>query len=831
MLRCTGDVVTLTPLNALRLSFAVTLLSLSAFFLLGIFLGETLDVAPPVLALFAVASILTVALSVTLGRTPKPALLSLVLVLGALRAGPPEVVAALAAYQDRPIAVDGVVTSDPEAAGLAIKFRLRVERVRPGEEWVQVLDDVLVTLEAPAELIRERERPSVRYGDRLLLEGALQAPPELKDFDYPAYLARQGITYVMYFPGVTLVGEDEGSFFYGGLSRVRRSFARSLEMVVPEPQAAVGQALLLGMRDNLPDDLVEKFRVTGTSHLLAISGLHVGILLGLSLAASQWALGRRRQIYLIAPLILVWMYALIAGMSPSVTRAALMGSVYLAAYAVGRPKSILPALGLAAAIMVAAHPNILWRVSFQLSFAAIAGIALFAEPLRDRIRALYESRLPDGAVSAALGALSIATAMTVATTLATLPLAAFYFGRIALAGLPATVLSLPALPLVLTAHALAGGVGLVSSFVALPFGWLAWVATAYITGLVSLFAQLPGASFETGNFGPPLVWAYYGGFAIWYGARSLRLVGGFRELALRSVGDTELRVPQRAVPWWALAVAGAVAALVWIAALSLPDGRLHVTFADVGQGDAVLITTPRGQHILVDGGPDPVLVAGLVGNVLPFWDRDIELAVLTHPHADHVAGLTEVLRRYNVANILERDTQYDKPSYAAWRQAVAEEGAAVTRASAGQVIATSDGVLLQVLSPTETLLRKTASDVDNASVVLRLVYGDVSFLLTGDIFSEAESAMLARNAQVQSTVLKVAHHGSRSSSSEEFLRRVAPAAAVVSAGEDNRYGHPHPEAMQILARLMRMDRVFVTKDDGDIEFVTDGKRLTVRMGR
>ena len=129
----------------------------------------------------------------------------------------------------------------------------------------------------------------------------------------------------------------------------------------------MGQALLLGLRQDLPEDLVDDFRSTGTSHVLAISGLHIGILLGLSLADSRGVLGRRRQLYLILPLILIWLYALISGMSPSAARAAIMGTVVLAALLVGRPHSVVPALGFAAALMVAVNPNVLWSISFQLS--------------------------------------------------------------------------------------------------------------------------------------------------------------------------------------------------------------------------------------------------------------------------------------------------------------------------------------------------------------------------------------------------------------------------------------------------------------------------------
>ena len=806
----------------------MTLLALAVTFLAGVVVADRLDIPVSALGMFALAFVLVAALQVSVRRTPLPAFLLLLLILGALRVelnGDDPASALVAYHSRRPLQVQGVVVGDPDAAGAATRFRLAVDRIRPEDDWIKASGEVLVTLREPAELVRTRERPYIRYGDTLLLEGVLQAPPTLEEFDYPAYLARQGIGSVMSFPQATLLDVGGGNPFYRWLYSTRRAVADSLAEVVPEPQASLGQALLLGMREHLPPDLVEKFRTTGTSHLLAISGLHVGILLGLSLGASAWALGRRRHLYLMAPLVLMWLYALVAGMSPSVARAAIMGSVYLAALALGRPRSVLPALGLAATVMVAIAPDVLWSVSFQLSFAAMAGIAVFTDPVVSWLQARLGAR-PDAPRASVSQFIALTVAMTIAATVATLPLVAFYFERVSLVGIPTTALSLPAMPLVLVTQAVAGLVGLVSTTVALPFGWLAWLATAYLTAMVGLFARLPAASVETGRIAPLLVWAYYGLLVLWFGRSRLKPLAAGTVDRLRE-STSGLPLTGRTVPWWVLLPAVSVAALLWTAALSMPDGRLHVAFADVGQGDAVLITTPGGQHVMVDGGPDPLEAARLLGGRLPFWDRSVDLVVLTHPHRDHVAGLTEVLRRYDVAYVLERRFPHDSPEYQAWRRAVEDEGAVVIQAQPGQVVTIDDGVFIQVLGPPETLMRGTDSDVDNASVVLRLVYRDVSFLLTGDMFHEAESALLAQDAPIDSDVLKVAHHGSRSSSIAAFLESVSPAVAVISAEEDNRFGHPHAETVEALLKHVAEDALLLTSERGTIEFVTDGRRLEV----
>ena len=260
----------------------MTLLFLSAAFLLGVISATHMQASVAALALFAVASVLMLALILTFRRSPFPALLLLALLLGMLRMETfdRDGVSALAVYYSRlPVAVTGVVSGDPEAAGTATSFRLRVNEIRRGHLSEPVTDRrsvVLVTLRETSELVQSRTEPYFRYGDRLLLEGPLKAPPDLEDFNYPAFLARQGIGEVMSFPEATLLGEGEGSAFYRWLYGLRRRIAVSLTQVVPEPQASVGQALLLGIRDDLPEEMVDDFRATGASHLLAISGLHMG---------------------------------------------------------------------------------------------------------------------------------------------------------------------------------------------------------------------------------------------------------------------------------------------------------------------------------------------------------------------------------------------------------------------------------------------------------------------------------------------------------------------------------------------------------------------------
>ena len=594
----------------------------------------------------------------------------------------------------------------------------------------------------------------------------------------------------------------------------------------------MGQALVVGLRDGLPDDLRDDFRSTGASHLLAISGLHLAVVLGMSLAVSRRLLGKRSQFYLLAPLALMWIYALVSGMSPSVTRAAIMGSIYLAAISVGRPRSALPALALAAALMVLVNTGALWSISFQLSFAAMAGIALLAEPLAARIRPALAGVPGPAALPESLQApISIMVALTMAATVATLPLVGFYFQQVSLVSVPVTLLALPALPAILLTQGAAALVGLANEGLAQPVGWLAWVLTSYLTELVRGIAAIPGTSLRIGELPTWPVWAYYGLLALLLpGGPGLRRVLRTGREALTSPPSVPL-LGSRGVPLLVVALVGAIAALVWIAALSERDSKLSVAFIDVGQGDAIFISTPGGHQVLIDGGSDPLEAVQFLGERMGFGDRSLDLVVLTHPHNDHVNGLLEVLARYEVGNVLERQAAHDAAPYLAWRQAVTDEGARVIQAEAGQVLVFDDGVYLEVLGPPDRLLCGTSSEVNDASVVLKVVYGEVSFLLPGDASAAAESAIATRSASLDSDVLKAAHHGSRTSSSPAFLDAVSPAVAIISVGQDNRFGHPHPEALDTLLRHVSPDMLFTTRDRGTIEFVTDGQTLTLKTER
>ncbi|MCD6568032.1 MAG: MBL fold metallo-hydrolase [Dehalococcoidia bacterium] len=270
-----------------------------------------------------------------------------------------------------------------------------------------------------------------------------------------------------------------------------------------------------------------------------------------------------------------------------------------------------------------------------------------------------------------------------------------------------------------------------------------------------------------------------------------------------------------------------VSILVWSLVFTLPDGKLHVSLLDVGQGDAILVQTPSGQNILIDGGPDSQKLNLELGCRIPFWDRTMDLVISTQPHADHVTGLVEVLQRYEVKQVLWSDIDYDSFIYREWLDLIEEGGIERCVARRGQEIDLGDGIKMEVLNPPVELFRGTSSDVDNNGVVLKLSWNKVSFLFTADIRKEAEFELIKGRPGLRSTVLKVAHHGSVTSTSPQFLAVVEPEVAAISVGADNNFGHPGHEVVERLVEMVGENNLFRTDEDGTIEFITDGERLWV----
>ncbi len=666
--------------------------------------------------------------------------------------------------------------------------------------------------------------PVVTPGSRVEVEGRLLPPP---DSPYGAYLERIGAVGTLRASVLRLVpGPVEPPHV---LEDVRRAAAAALARVLPEPEAGLAAGILIGLRDRVDRELAADFTTAGVSHVVAISGWNIAIVAA-AVAAVAGSLDRRRRSVLTIAAIVV--YVAFSGASPSVVRAGAMAGVVLLARESGRAGRAAAALGWAVVLLLAADPALIADAGFQLSSLATAGLIAWATPLGTRIGALGGGRVP-GWLAESLG-------VSLAAQAATLPVVLATFGRLALISPVANLFIVPVVPIAMATGALALGAGLlVAAGAPMALGaalaFPGWIALALMVGIGSASADVPFASAE---LAPPANLAAAAGatFAIgwleWRRRRPKRVARGAPAPGKRTLPAIRLPRPRHRATRTAVLLLAASLVVAGAAATQRPAGVASVTILDVGQGDAILVEGSRGGRLLVDGGPDPDRLLIELDRRLPPWDRRIDAVVLTHPHEDHVAGLPLLLERFAVGRTFEPGMRGPGPGYEAWDRTLGSRGTTHALLAAGDRL-TVDEVVLDVLWPRPGEVPPeppdTGTGINNVSIVLLGSIEGRRFLLTGDIEEEVDPELREQLARVD--LLKVAHHGSRTASTDAFLASVDPTVAVTSAGAGNRYGHPAPETIERLEATGA--HVFRTDRDGavTVAFERGGLRVSTTGGR
>lgn len=741
---------------------------------------------------------------------------TLAFVLGALRcmAAIPSLddPAWVAHYNDRGwVTLEGVVRDYPDARDTWTALTLDVEGLALEDQNHPAHGTVLV---------RAPRFPEYDYGDRLLVSGLLETPPELEGFPYRTYLASRGIYSVLERPQIEQIARDQGSIMRRAMFDLRDRARDLIARLVPDPEASLLQGILLGIRSGIPSKLYDDYNATGTSHIIVISGVNITIVAGLFTYLFGRLLGKHRAYWLVMTGILF--YVILVGADPVVVRAGVMGVLFVTAIRLGRAATAYVSLLTSVIFLTLINPHSLWDVGFQLSFAATLSLILFAPPLKDAFERALARVVPQERARLWVYYLNDALIVTLAAQVLVVPLILHTFGRVSLVAPLANLLILPLQPPIMILGGLATIVGLLPPLepVAQAIAWAPWLGLAYTNAVVRWMADWPFASLQVNIPGAGWLMGFYG------------LLGGVWLLRSRErTGNrTWSRIAGRLPTGLVLGGLLLAAILGGLAVGQLPDGRLRVSFLDVGQGDAILITTPLGQQILVDGGPSPAALTAALGREMPFWDRSIDLVVMTHPDADHITGLATVLERYQVGTWLDNGSGDEDAVYLACLDLLAEGGVARHVASDGLRADLGQGLTLEVIHPPAEAFAGAGASSNNNSLVQRLTWQQISFLLTGDLEAEGERSLLRSGHDLAADVLKVAHHGSGGSSTGEFLAAVDPDYALISVGADNRFGHPESAVLQ---RLEQLGSVTVLRTDkqGTVTFVTDGQRLWVETER
>ena len=639
------------------------------------------------------------------------------------------------------------------------------------------------------------ETAAVGEGQRVSAELKLSRPRGFRNpggFDYPAFLRREGILLVGSGRAESLAAltADEPPWPV----RVKRWAVAAIGAHLPETSAALLAGLILGEKKGLPPETDEAFRRAGVYHILAVSGFNVALLAS-SVFFVLSALGiSRRATAMTAGAALVG-FALVVGGQASVLRATVMGLLLLAAMLLDRKSQLMNAVALAALALLAWRPGDLWDPGFQLSFAATAGIIYLAPVITAWLAARGWPAWLATAVAVSVGAQAAVT-----------PVMLIHFNQLSLIGIAANLIVVPLAAVATTIGMLALLVALASAVGADVIFQALWLVLVALRVAVWAAAAVPAAMIHL----PAPGWA---AIFTW-------------SVALALVPFLGARRWTRTAAAACLTAALALSIWPWV---KPGDGRLRITFLDVGQGDAILVELPEGRRLLVDGGPAGARRLDVGERVVaPYlWNRPaarVDAIAVTHSDTDHSGGLRAVLTRFRVGELWENGRW--GPGSEETLRAAERSGACRRTLVAGQRI-WFGSALVTVLNPDGTLpFDEPAPDGENEqSLVLRLDWRGFSLLLTGDLGRPGEERVLASHAPVRALALKVGHHGSRFSSTDEFLAATRAAVAVISVGARNPFRHPTPEALGRLeaagARIYRTDR------DGAVVLETDGVTLWI----
>lgn len=704
--------------------------------------------------------------------------------------------------------VEGTVLYEPEFYNERTRLYIEAKRVHAGDDSREASGTVLLTMLGRPAIELDRG-DSVRFLSPLREPWRYGNPGE---FDYKEWLNNRGI-YVTGFlknPGLLVKTSEGKPGLWKTIELFRGRIRAGIDGAGPGNPGLL-KALIISEPAGIPKDVKDAFIKTGTWHVVSISGLHIGIVALFSYTVFSFILRRSERLTLainarkaamvlsLAPVVI---YGLLAGMPVPTQRSVVMAVVFVLAYAAGRGKDFHNALALSALAILALAPYSLWDASFQLTFAALFAI-VYLEP---RLRAFIP--IPDPEQMKKSGRLALffykkalpVLLATLSASIGTSPILAWHFHQVSLTGLFANGAVLPISSVIvplLVVYAVTTQLwpGLASVFL-----FMADKSLDIVIHVVNAFAALPYSS-------------------VWAGTPDMAGIIVFYVLVLSLVN---FRVDKR-YRYAAFVLPAAYLALYGFSHYYPDDGRLRVTFVSIGQGDSILAQFPDNRTMLVDGGGQYNSDFDTGEKVLAplLWKKGIsriDYLVLSHAQLDHIGGLAFIAENFDIGEFWWNGDG----SLGRLGEILNKKGVPVKVVDGSSMVVKAGGACVTALGPSKSF----AGSENDKSLVIKIGYGEKSFLLTGDIEEAGEAELLKRD--ITADVLKAPHHGSRGSSTIEFLKKVRPSYVVVSAGLHNSFGFPHEETLQrygsVGASVLRTDL------DGAVSIATDGKNMDISAG-
>jgi competence protein ComEC len=720
------------------------------------------------------------------------------------------------------IALEGIVDQPPQRSPTGTRLLIRSEKVILSDRHLPVEGDLLLFL--------KEERDPFDVGNRLRFLCKLYPPRGFHNpggFSYERHLAFEGIHTLGFLSmknGCLKIGEGFKNRLLLRVESWRNHIRDFLTRKASPPSSNIFQALILGEQENIPEEVKEHFILTGTAHLLAISGDQFGIVAFLSFSLLIWIL-KRSEFLLLSISVKKWaagltipfiiLYALIAGGGVSVIRAMIMLITFLLSILFGRERNLLHTLTLAAFLILIFSPPSLFDVSFQLSFLAVLSILYWVPRI---LRALKQEQVPLPSKTSLKkniwDYLKISLLATGVAILGTTPFVAFHFNRISPLGFVTNLFVIPWVGFLVVPLSL---VASIFSFFFSPLANLLLYINGFITlMLLRVLASLASIPFSSLSISTPTPFEMILFYLFLLTVVHLKKSKGIRYLLMGLCVTFFLDLT-----FWNIK--------------GLFQKNLTMTFIDVGQGDSILIEFPKGKRMLIDGGGLHEDRFDIGKNVIaPFlWKKKIhriDNLVLTHPDPDHLKGLSFIASHFSIGQFWDSGLHSDSEFYSRLEETLLRKKVgrfSLNEKTPSRII---NGVQISFLNPPEKVeshrVGRNTSFFNNHSLVMKLQFKNVKVLLAGDIEKEVEYRLMREEKSLRSDILKVPHHGSASSSTPLFLERVKPTHAILSVGERNIGRLPHPEVLkryeQLGAKIFRTDR------QGAITVMTDGEKIEVK---
>jgi competence protein ComEC len=635
-------------------------------------------------------------------------------------------------------------------------------------------------------LVRVDAGEIYQYGDYVRVRGVLETPPENEEFSYKDYLALSGIHAYMRNAEATMLPEARGGHWAkAAIYDLKDRALENIYILFPDPEASLLAGILLGVETGLPKDLQEAFKDTGTTHIIAISGFNITIIAGLFVSLFGRLFGKKTGAIL--AVLGIAAYTLLVGADAAVVRAALMGGVGLLGRQLGRQQDGITSLLAVAVIMALINPYVLWDVGFQLSFAATAGLILYAEPLsnwfvRQASRITSEERAQQ--IAGPIGEYFL---FTLAAQFATIPIMAYHFGRISLISFLANPFILPVQPAVM----ILGGIALIASLLILPLGKIlaifALPFTTYTIRMVEFFDRMPHGVIVLGDTKLILVILVYIAMLAW-------TLAGF---PLKKISKPVYAVTLTLIVFQ-----------IWRMAFALPDGKLHITFLNVGSADAVLIQTPDGETLLINGGERISDLSAELGERLPPFQRELDWLIVASPQEEDLAALPRTLERFPPAQVLWSGNYEASYASRALDKYLSTNGIPVSLAEAGQSFDLGQGAILRIQA------------AGTRGSVLLIEWDSFRALLP--IGMDFECLDESQNLGALSLLL-LADSGYAPLNPSEWIDALEPQLLILSVAADDRNGLPHESTLEAVDGypLLRTDL------NGWLHISTDGKEMWV----